>query len=368
MNDKSMKDNTPIFDIEIPGFQVLCFRRIYGSEDISVKVRFKNPYIGLNKVVILSMNEVKSSSAFRKKIPQSFSIPDVKPSNQIETLCYAINQALNRPDTMIEEALPQGFSFVENELFYVIGDCIFPTAAYEKGRSVLSNQFVTENPDDMKFLLPISEARKIKFERALDWVHSYCAQGPAQTVLFLCAMTPYIKHILPERFSEKSTVSAYVVGQSGFGKTTQIELLRTTDGKYGLNLESDTKEILAGLASFRDRAVQIDDLNKTGSDSIRAKKESKVFSLLQMSSSAAGEIRSKDVNVDLGNKALLFSAEYILPNFSTMNRTVLLHIRRAFDPETLTWLQQNRACYGRFLVHFISMICCHREKLQKILS
>ena len=353
--------------IRIPGFKVLGLKKICGTNDYQVKLLFENKKVGLKENVSLSMTEVKSPAKFRKKIPPAFTTP-YKPSQIIEHLQYAIYQELNHPGFTVGYALPQGFSFVENELFYVMGDSIFPTVACEKDRSVSSNQFVAENPEDTKFFLPTSRVRKIKFERALDWVRAYCAQGAAQTVLFLCAMTPYMKYILPDVFDKESVVPAYVVGQSGFGKTEQIKLLRTTEVMYGLNLESDMKEILIGLASFPDRAVQIDDLNKTASDSIRAKKESKVSSLLQMGSSAAGAIRSKDVNVDLGNTALLFSAEYVLPNYSTINRTVLLYIRRAFDPKILTWLQQNRALYGCFLIRFISMICCHCEKLQEILT
>jgi hypothetical protein len=64
----------------------------------------------------------------------------------------------------------------------------------------------------------------------------------------------------------------------------------------------------------------------------------------------------------------MISSEYVLSNHSTTNRTVLIHIREVFNSETLTWLQQNRDCYGRFLVHFISMICCNQEKLKGILN
>lgn len=354
--------------IRIPGFKVLGFTKVYGTDDILVKVRFENQHLRLKKTVTLSMREVQNAREFRKRIPLSFAIPDVKPSHQIEMLCYAINQALNRSGTTVGEALPQGFSFVGDELFYVMGDCIFPASAYEKESSVSSDQFIAENPSGAKFFLPTSEARKIKFERALDWVRIYCGQGPAQAVLFLCAMTPYMKHILPEGFSEENTVPGFVTAPSGYGKTEQIKLLRTTDDMYGWNLECDMKEIWTGLGDFPDRAVQIDDLNKTGSNAVRESKEKKLYSLLQAGNSAAGKVCSKDVNVNLSNTALLISGEYVLHNFSTVNRTILLHVREAFDPETLTWLQQNRAFYGRFLVHFISMICLHRDKLKKSLT
>ena len=72
--------------------------------------------------------------------------------------------------------------------------------------------------------------------------------------------------------------------------------------------------------------------------------------------------------MNLSNTALLFSAEYAVKSHSAKNRAVLLYIREAFNSEVLTWLQQNRAFYIRFLVHFISLVCCHREKLKKILT
>ena len=352
----------------IPGFEVLGLKKICGTSDYLVTVLFENSRIGLKEIVSLSMAEVKSPAKFRKKIPSAFTTP-YKPSKMIENLQYAIYQELGNPNFTVGYALPQGFSFVENELFYVIGDCILPTANYAKERSVPSDKFIAESPDGAKFFLPISEAGKIKRESAYEWVHTYCAQGPAQTVIFLCAMSPFIKYILPESFSEGNVVPAFVVGESGFGKTEQIKLLaRITDGVYGLNLESDMKEIWAGLADFRDRAVQLDDLNKTSSNAIKENKEKKVYSLLQVGDSAAGKVSAKDVNVNLSNTALLFSAEYAIQSHSAKNRAVLLYIREAFNSEVLTWLQQNRVFYGRFLVHFISLICCKREKLKGILK
>lgn len=351
----------------IPGFEVLGLKKICGTSDYMVTLLFENPKIGLKETVSLSMAEVKSAAKFRKKIPPGFT-PPYKPSKIIEDLQYDIYQALNSPDFMIGYALPQGFSFIENELFYVIGDCVLPVAAYEKERSVSSNKFIAESYGGAKLFLPISEVERIKLERAFGWVVRYCQQGPAQTVLFLCAMSPYMKYIMPESFSEGSAVTAFVVGESGFGKTEQIKLLaRITDG-YGLNLESDMKEIWAGLADFRDRAVQLDDLNKTSSNAIKENKEKKVYSLLQVGDSAAGKVCSKEVNVDLSNTALLFSAEYAIQSHSAKNRAVLLYIREAFNSEVLTWLQKNRAFYIRFLVHFISMICCNCEELKSILT
>lgn len=365
MDNKFITDNTPIIEDQIPGFRVLGLKKIEGTKDYLVTLLFENPMIGLNETVSLSMTEVKSPAKFRKKIPSAFTTP-FKPSKMIEDLQYEIGLAFRNPDFEIERALHQGFSFVNGDLFYVIGKDVLPLASHAKEYVVQPEKYSAENPNGIQLYTRLPDRAHSKFEDIVSWIHTFCAQGPAQTALFLCAMTPYIKHILPDMFSEESMVHAYVVGETGVGKSEQIKLMaKISDGTVGINLESDMKEILAGLAAFRDRALQIDDLNKTASESVRAKKEAKVSSLLQMGSSAAGDICAKDVNVDLSNTALLISAEYVLPNYSTINRAILLHIREAFNSETLTYLQKYRGLYGRFLRYFISYICGYRKAVKK---
>ena len=369
INTASIKaDNIKEEYRRVPGFYVLSVRKIWGSDDYLLTLLFENPQIGLKETITLPMSEVRSPAKFRKKIPPAFTTP-YKPSKMVEDLQYEIGLAFNRPGLHVECALQQGFSCIEDDLFYVIGDCVLPDVSMAKGYSVQAKDFSAVNPNETQLYLDVLDQSKLNTEEIIAWIHAFCEQGPAQTVLFLCAMTPYMKHVLPEKFSEESVVHAYVFGESGVGKTEQIKLMaRITNGAYGINLESDMKDILVELTGFRDRAVQIDDLNRTASEAIRAKKEAKVSSLLQMGSSAAGNIRTKDVNVDLSNTALLISAEYVLGNFSTINRAVLLHIRETFDGEKLTYLQENRGLYGRFLLRFISFICMYRNKIQKIVG
>ena len=365
MDNKFITDNTPIIEDKIPGFRVLGLKKIEGKKDYLVTLLFENLNIGLKETVTLSMSEVKSPASFRKKIPAAFTTP-FKPSQMIENLQYEIGLAFRNPDFEIECALPQGFSFVNENLFYVIGKDVLPLASHAKEYVVQPDKFSAENPNGIQLYTRLPDRAHSKFEDIVSWIHTFCSQGPAQTVLFLCAMTPYMKHVLPDNFSEGSVVHGYIWGESGVGKTEMIKLIaKISDGTVGINLESDMKEILAGLAAFQDRAVQIDDLNKTASESVRAKKEAKVSSLLQMGSSAAGDICAKDVNVDLSNTALLISAEYVLGNYSTINRAVLLHIREAFNSETLTYLQKYRGLYGRFLRYFISYICGYRKAVKK---
>ena len=379
MENKTISKNTPTIEVEIPGFKVLGFTKVYGTDDILVKVRFENQHLRLKKTVTLSMREVQNAREFRKRIPPSFAIPDVKPSHQIEMLCYAINQALNRSGTTVGEALPQGFSFVGDELFYVIGDRVLPTASNIRERfipseqyggfvsskphkrSIPGNRFVAENPDGAKFLLSASEAMQIEFKQSIEWIRALCKMGPASAVLLLCALTPYLKYVLPNADTLGSIVNAYIVGDSGVGKTSLALLVSgVTDIGYGVNLESDMDQI---LALPPDRAILIDDLNRSASPSQKAKKEDKLSKLIQMTFSA-GDISSKGIDVDISNNALLISGEYALENPSSINRCVLLRIHAPFDSNTLTYLQKEKVLYALFVDRFISFLCRDYKRIK----
>ena len=136
--------------IRIPGFQVLGLKKICGTSDYTVTLLFENPKIGLKETVSLSMPKVKSPAKFRKKISSVFSTP-YKPSKMIEDLQYAIYQELNSPDFTVGYALPQGFSFVGDELFYVIGDRVLPIPSFAKEYSVSVEDFSAENPKRVLF-------------------------------------------------------------------------------------------------------------------------------------------------------------------------------------------------------------------------
>lgn len=361
MNNKLITENTPIFDIEVPGFYIHGFTKIYGSDDISVTVRFENPCVGLKKTVTLSMREVQNARAFRQKIPSSFAIPDVKPANQIETLRYAINQALNHPDTIVGEALPQGFSLVSDKLFYVIGDTVLPRNKYAEKQF---EHLIADNPYQIRLCPKYSRAKKATSKNMFDWVNTFCEQGPAQAVLFLSALTPYMKYVLPDADLIGSVVNAYVVGESGVGKTELIKLTAgISDTGYGINLESDMEQILSFLSRSPDRAVLIDDLNLTASANQKAKKEAKLSELIQMTFSA-GEIASGEIAINLRNNALLISAEYELPNPSSINRCVLLRITESFDSNTLTYLQNEKGLYTLFVIRFISFLCYYHGRIK----
>jgi hypothetical protein len=361
MDNQLMTKNTPAIEVEIPGFQVLGFTKIYGSDDISVTVCFENPRLGLKKTVTLSMSEVQSARAFRKRIPPSFAIPDVKPSHQIETLCYAINQALNRPDMRVGEALPQGFSLVTDRLFYVIGDFVLPREKYSEKQF---EHLIADNPYQIKLCTDHSPDKKVTMENMFHWICTFCEQGPAQAALFLCALTPYMKYVLPTVASLGSVVHAYIVGESGVGKSAQAELISgITETGYGINLESDMAQILLLLSRSPDRAILIDDLNRTVSARQKAEKEDKLSKLIQMTFSA-GNISSREIEVDLSNNALLISGEYALSNPSSINRCVTLRIQESFDSNILTYLQQEKGLYTLFVLEFISFLCRYDKKIK----
>ena len=185
MDNKLITDNTPTVEVKIPGFEVLGLRKIYGTNDYQVTLLFENKKIGLKETVSLSMTEVKSPAKFRKKIPPAFTTP-FKPSQMIENLQYEIGLAFRNPDFEIERALPQGFSFVNGDLFYVIGKDVLPLASHAKEYVVQPEKYSAENPNGIQLYTRLPDRAHSNFEDVVSWIHTFCSQGSAQTVLFLC--------------------------------------------------------------------------------------------------------------------------------------------------------------------------------------
>lgn len=343
--------------LEAKGFRVEGFSKIYGTDDISVTVEFKNPNIGLKKTVVIPMKDVRNGKKFNQYIPNGFAVSDVKPAQQAETLRKAINQALTSDKIKIETALPQGFSIVRGKCFYVLGENILPYNRADGPRPEdRIEYFAADNPEH--FVLNTERKQPVAtFQEIFAWVKTYCSQGHAQEVLFLCSLTPYLKYVLTDMPVSGHLVNAYVVGQSGVGKTEQIKLLAAvTKTHYGISLESDKSRIMDFLSKLRDRAVLVDDLNLTASENQKSKKETRLSELIQMTCSA-GDISFRDGSADLSGIVLMISAEYLLSNPSTVNRCVVLNIKEAFSPEVMTQLQRYQYLYVSFILRFIGWLC-----------
>ena len=170
-------------------------------------------------------------------------------------------------------------------------------------------------------------------------------------------ITPYLKYVLTDIPVSDHVVNAYVVGQSGIGKTEQIKLLAAvTKNHYGISLESDKSCMMDFFSKLHDRAVLVDDLNLSASENQKSKKETRLSELIQMTCSA-GDISFRDGSADLSGIVLMISAEYLLSNPSTVNRCVVLNIKEAFSPEVMTQLQRYQYLYVSFILRFIGWLC-----------
>lgn len=86
-------------------------------------------------------------------------------------------------------------------------------------------------------------------------------------------ITPYLKYVLTDIPVSDHVVNAYVVGQSGIGKTEQIKLLAAvTKNHYGISPESDKSCMMDFFSKLHDRAVPVDDLNLSASENQKSKK------------------------------------------------------------------------------------------------
>jgi hypothetical protein len=220
-------------------------------------------------------------------------------------------------------------------------------------------ELVANNPTRLAFACQWSELKRDPKE-IFSWCKTYCEQSEATTLLFLSSLTPYLRPILDD--PSGNIVNAWIYGESGTGKTEQIKLLtKTTTTNYGVNLESDQAEIKKFFASHKNRAIMTEDLNASSVPTAKLKKESRLTSLLH-STNTYNDILSGEDTMNISNTALLISGEYILPNFSTINRCLVAKIS-PFVPETLTYLQNNQILYVSFIGKFISFICKNQKKL-----
>jgi hypothetical protein len=58
--------------LEAKGFKVLFFSGIYGTDEISVTVEFKNPNFGLQETVTIPMKDARNGKKFMEYIPNAF--------------------------------------------------------------------------------------------------------------------------------------------------------------------------------------------------------------------------------------------------------------------------------------------------------
>ena len=329
-------------DVYRKNFSISKVLKLYNSDKVYVSVRFIVPNFGIDKEVLISVQEIKKSK-FCQHIPEGFAIEGVPLNKQHLVISQEVNQKLSTEVPKL--LLPQGFHRIEGRWLYVLGNHIINSK---------EASFATYNPTGIKLSQNVT---KVTPNTYYDWCRLFCNQGEAQTTLFLSALTPYILPVVQDLNLPAKTVSSFVVGASGTGKTSYCELLCNVFGENRTtNLAAGKAEILTVL-SEKIGCVLIDDLCDTCSDRERERKLMTLSEIIQMRSSSGAP-------VNLDNISFCVTGEFIPDCFSTINRVVVLNVETELNGESLTELQKNRICYEAFLIPFIRWICANAPALR----
>lgn len=347
-----MLETQEIYMGEVLGenFEIVRFGKLYGSqsEKVFAVVRFRNPNFGLDTEVEIPMADLGSRS-LKSYIPEAFVLEGVPIERQYKEIAERLHRAMAHaiPYTI----LPQGFSHIEDEWFYAMGDIIIGDDR---------RQYYPRNPQNihMDGLLQCSA------EEYVSWCKLFINQGSDKAALFLGALVPYLRPITDAFNLSARVANIYVHGDTGCGKTEFCKLLLKLSDTHtiGVNLASDKSSILAAMPYYKDRCMLLDDWNKSSAVRESEKKITRLSESIQMSSSG-GDVLVKNQKVDNENTGLLITAELLLDNCSSRNRTVIVGFQKTFDETALSQLQTNQYLFRSFLVKFVEWICRNHKAL-----
>ena len=112
----------------------------------------------------------------------------------------------------------------------------------------------------------------------------------------------------------------------------------------------------------------IDDLNRTESSREFEKKKSRLSEVIQRSHSAGQLSGNDEAKVDLSRTPLIITAEHLLNSNSSLSRCLVILMNDPFDPETLTYLQNERLQFIRLIMSFTEYICQEATQLSHDVS
>ena len=370
---RQLKPMAKITDIRmIPGMEKVAVKGVFELHDIKkwfVDLEFDLPDFGLpHHEVIIPLEELHTRQ-FDAYIPKTFTLPRFLRKNMLDILRLLIGDYLG--GTVTPRCLiPQGYSLIGNTHWvYALGDEVIGNThwVYALGDEVIGEvpgvDLVPYNPRGLKEP-SVSEEFDME-EEWLRWCKIFCSQGLEKAVLFLCALSPYIRPVAVQAKLANGIAHAYVVGSTGTGKTEFSRLLTQIGGMEpsgGSNLGSDKQAILGRQSSFTDRTFLIDDLNLSTSNRETEKKNARLSEIIQMTSSG-GEVMVKGESVNMSRTSLIITGEYLLDSASTINRCVVVKFEEPFNGKRLSYLQENRIAYLRFLYLFSSWICENWQSL-----
>ena len=335
--------------IKCQNFEILRFGQVHGSqpEKTVATVRFRNPNFALDQEVDIPLSAIRGQK-LKEYIPEAFFLEDVPPERQYKEIANRLNKALGHsiPFTL----LPQGYSDVSDMWYYVMGDLIIGDEHH---------RYYPYNPHNIH----IDDGKQYTDQKCYEWCKKFCKQSPSAAALFLVALAPYLRPITEALNLPARVENAYVVGESGSGKTSCCELLLKlgTSVPVGVNLASDKSAIASSVMLCRDKCMLIDDLCLSSSSRMMDQKTTRLSELLQ-ASSAGGRVTVKNQDINLDFTGLLITAEYLLDNNSSINRTVVIPFE-SVDTDALSDLQANQCLFQGFLIKFIEWLCKNHERI-----
>lgn len=155
----------------------------------------------------------------------------------------------------------------------------------------------------------------------------------------------------------------YFVGETGLGKSALLKAVCNYYTETGniITVGSDHKSIKKVLENRCDMTIVLDDFCKTRSDRVGASQLQIVSEIIQVSSDAA-RLLVDESSVDRidgqARQHIVISAEQVINNESTLNRTFLVHVTEALPEIVFTkikGMEKNRVFY-EFLVAFSKFV------------
>lgn len=291
-------------------------------------------------------------------VPVGFYIMLDTAGKQQRFLSRVIFSYINKANKTESISVPIGYSEVNDRLIYNLG-----------GEIINGDGLEISNGSDVQL---------VEYKKPIcgmfEWIKAFCKQGSAQTVMFLAAMMPFVKPVISVK-DYGLTFAVYIVGKTGRGKSEQASLLTNlyvykNDSKTSatqISLESDKIIIFETLDHCMDQNVLVDNLNMSSNSSADKRKRENTLTVIlhHLSSKGSVGLKNKKYNV---NSMIFVSAEYLLKDYSTINRTLVVKIEKAFDAERLTFLQKNTGAYIDFIKKFIEWICCNAKTLKNIVG
>lgn len=200
--------------------------------------------------------------------------------------------------------------------------------------------------------------------KGVPWARKFCEQGAPQAAQFVATLTAFARPLLEVR-NIHQRIAVYVYGESGTGKSETAKLLCSIfQEQTGATLSSDKTDIFRMMAACRDLPFLVDDLNASGIATVSAKKKERLSEIIQqLSGGGTLSIRGETFDVTLATPVI--TAEKLLKSYSTVNRALIVQYDQPFNPDTMSWLQENHKLYMDFLEGFIGWICGNHVRLKQ---